>query len=130
MSCVCNAGFTKLVVMYDGTIIPCEAFKGLLEKRPECNLGNIRDGTTMEQALERAKKIEWLTCFQKRSVVVEKLKERIVEEEKKLKAQLGVEYCPGHDSYLHCNCWYDAQGCCRCKEPPPTEEQKKELNIE
>lgn len=60
---VCHAGVNKLHVMYDGTIIPCAAFKGALEKHPELNLGNTRN-TTLAEAMEKAKEIEWLTCFQ------------------------------------------------------------------
>ena len=64
----CKAGVSKLVVMYDGNIIPCEAFKGLLEKYPEFILGNIRKGDTLESALERAEQVpflQWIQAMQK-----------------------------------------------------------------
>jgi hypothetical protein len=36
------------------------------------------------------------------------------------------EYCPvGHDGdpaqNMHCTCWYDGDGCCRCKAPAMTD---------
>jgi hypothetical protein len=59
----CKAGGQKLVVMYDGTIVPCEALKGKVEEFPIFNLGNIND-TTLAEAQEKASKINFLTCYQ------------------------------------------------------------------
>lgn len=64
MSHICHAGCTKLVIMSDGRIIPCEAFKGLVDYLPELVLGTIKEPNCLELALERAKAITWLTCFQ------------------------------------------------------------------
>jgi hypothetical protein len=30
----------------------------------------------------------------------------------------------------HCRCWDDGEGCCRCKAPPMTEEQKREQGMD
>lgn len=60
----CNAGCHKLVIRYDGYIIPCEAFKGLSAILPELILGHISEEKALENALERARCIPWLTCFQ------------------------------------------------------------------
>ena len=64
MTHLCNAGCRKLVVMSNGYIIPCEAFKGLSTQLPELVLGHIKEPDCLATALERAKAIPWLTCFQ------------------------------------------------------------------
>jgi radical SAM protein with 4Fe4S-binding SPASM domain len=64
MAHVCNAGCQKLVIRYDGYIIPCEAFKGLTDQLPELVLGHISEPDALSAALERARAIPWLTCFQ------------------------------------------------------------------
>jgi len=59
----CKAGGSKLVVMYDGSIIPCEAFKGAIDKFPIFILGNIADGPhALRDAKKRAEGIRFLTC--------------------------------------------------------------------
>ena len=63
MTHMCKAGCQKLVVMYDGRIIPCEAFKGLIDEYPQLVLGNIHEGTTLKEASERVKDIPLLNCF-------------------------------------------------------------------
>lgn len=64
MSChKCKAGTEKLVVMYDGRIIPCEAFKGLVDDHPELVLGNVHDGDTLEDAQKRAMDVPLLRCI-------------------------------------------------------------------
>jgi len=71
----CKAGITKLVVMYNGNIIPCEAFKGLLEKYPQFILGNIHRGDTLEDALKQAEKVpflQWIRSINELSEKVEK----------------------------------------------------------
>jgi hypothetical protein len=50
--------------MSNGYIIPCEAFKGVSSVLPELILGHISEESCLERALERAKAIPWLTCFQ------------------------------------------------------------------
>jgi hypothetical protein len=45
------------------------------------------------------------------------------------------EHCPvGHKSdpapNMHCTCWYDGDGCCRCNDPAMTEEQKRAQGME
>lgn len=67
MTHVCKAGAQKLVVMYDGTIIPCESFKGMIKEFPILNLGNIND-TTLAEAQEKALKISFLSCYQGKSL--------------------------------------------------------------
>jgi len=37
---------------------------------------------------------------------------------------------PSEDGKWHCRCWYDGDGCCRCKAPAMTEEQKREQGME
>lgn len=64
MAHICHAGCTKLVVMSNGYIIPCEAFKGLYEELPELVLGHVSEPDALRAALERARAIPWLTCFQ------------------------------------------------------------------
>lgn len=64
MSHLCNAGCHKLVVMSTGYIVPCEAFKELAEELPELILGHISEPDALKTALERARAIPWLTCFQ------------------------------------------------------------------
>lgn len=59
----CKEGCQKLVVMPDGRIIPCEAFEGLVDDYPQFVLGNIHEGTTLEEALRSAKDIPLLSCF-------------------------------------------------------------------
>lgn len=48
------------------------------------------------------------------------------------------EFCPVGDpdgykgdpeSNMHCRCWYDGDGCCRCKAPGLTEEQMREQGM-
>ena len=50
------------------------------------------------------------------------------------------EYCPIGDSLLeesykdparnmHCTCWYEGDGCCRCKAPALTESQMREQGM-
>lgn len=43
----CEAGLNKLVVRYDGTVFPCEAFKGneILKKKPWLRLGSIYENS-------------------------------------------------------------------------------------
>jgi hypothetical protein len=52
------------------------------------------------------------------------------------------EYCPIGDSRhqdpltkdparnMHCRCWYDGDGCCRCLAPAMTHEQKVAQGME
>ncbi len=48
------------------------------------------------------------------------------------------EYCPAEKTasgkpnidHSHCQCWWDGDGCCRCKAPAMTEEQKREQGME
>lgn len=61
---LCNAGCKKLVIQTTGFIIPCEAFKGLVDELPELVLGHISEPDALSTALERARAIPWLTCFQ------------------------------------------------------------------
>jgi radical SAM protein with 4Fe4S-binding SPASM domain len=64
MAHLCNAACHKLVVRPDGYIIPCEAFKGLVDELPELVLGHVSEPDALQGALERARAIPWLTCFQ------------------------------------------------------------------
>lgn len=57
MAHICHAGCTKLVVMSNGYIIPCEAFKGLYEELPELVLGHVSEPDALRAALERARAI-------------------------------------------------------------------------
>lgn len=77
MSHVCRAGRHKLVIMSDGRIIPCEAFKGLVDVLPELCLGTIDEENCFKLAIERAKEIKWLTCFQDRITAEEKFKKHV-----------------------------------------------------
>lgn len=51
------------------------------------------------------------------------------------------EHCPVGDSLhaddnkeparnMHCACWYDGDGCCRCKAPAMTDEQREAQGME
>jgi hypothetical protein len=31
---------------------------------------------------------------------------------------------------MHCTCWYDGDGCCRCHAPGLTDEQKRKQGME
>lgn len=44
------------------------------------------------------------------------------------------EFCPvGKEDdvapNLHCSCWYEGDGCCRCKTPAMTEDQMREQGM-
>jgi len=58
--------------MCTGQIIPCEAFKGLVDKLPELVLGHISEENALERALERARAIPWLVCFQEQVRAVDR----------------------------------------------------------
>lgn len=59
----CNAGKTKLVIRYDGKVLPCEAFK--CSELPEFILGDIRQNT-LEQLLNQGKTLKSLKALKKR----------------------------------------------------------------
>lgn len=46
------------------------------------------------------------------------------------------EFCPVGNiqsdvaPYMHCTCWYDGDGCCRCHATALTDEEKRELGME
>ena len=58
----CKAGTTKIVVSYDGSVLPCEAFKG---KKELFVLGNVNKGDSLEGCLERAKTHKLLNFLKK-----------------------------------------------------------------
>lgn len=60
---LCSANKRKLVVSYDGTIIPCEAFKELSKYYPEYVLGHINT-TTLEEAFIKAQTLPFFICYE------------------------------------------------------------------
>ena len=52
-----------------------------------------------------------------------------------IEQQFGMdEACPvgslDEDGKWHCRCWYDGDGCCRCKAPAMTNEEKSAQGME
>lgn len=56
----CTAGTNKLVVRYDGMLLPCEAFKDKADSQ-KFSFGNIRAGGTLKRAHDEAKTHQLLT---------------------------------------------------------------------